>query len=60
MEGLHLAIAITDREKADSVVEAFAESNVFTTDIVLGTGTAPTEILDYLYLPHSQMYRRIF
>lgn len=54
MEGLHLAIAITDREKADNVVETFGESNVFTTDIVLGTGTAPTEILDYLYLSPNE------
>lgn len=50
MERLHLAIAITGRQNTEKVIETFRESNVFTTDIVLGMGTAPTEILDYLYL----------
>ena len=39
MESLHLAIAIADRENTEKVIETFRESNVFTTDIVLGTGT---------------------
>ena len=46
MEGLHLVIAIADRHNAERVIGAFRESNVFTTDIVLGTVTAPTEMLD--------------
>lgn len=54
MESLHMVIAIADRENAEKVIEAFRESNVFTTDIVLGTGTAPTEILDYLYLSPNE------
>ena len=54
MESLHLAIAIADRENTEKVIETFRESNVFTTDIVLGTGTAPTEILDYLYLSPNE------
>ena len=54
MEGLHLVIAIADRHNAERVIGAFRESNVFTTDIVLGTGTAPTETLDYLYLSPSE------
>ena len=54
MESLHLAIAIADRENTEKVIETFREGNVFTTDIVLGTGTAPTEILDYLYLSPNE------
>ena len=54
MESLHLVIAIADRENTERVIETFRESNVFTTDIVLGTGTAPTEILDYLYLSPNE------
>ena len=54
MESLHLVIAIADRQNAEKVIETFRESNVFTTDIVLGTGTAPTEILDYLYLSPNE------
>ncbi len=54
MEGLHLVIAISDREKTERVIEIFRESNVFTTDVTLGTGTAPTEILDYLYLSPNE------
>lgn len=54
MEGLHLVIAISDREKAERVIEIFRESNVFTTDVTLGTGTAPIEILDYLYLSPNE------
>lgn len=54
MESLHLVIAIADRQNAEKVIETFRESNVFTTDIVLGMGTAPTEILDYLYLSPNE------
>lgn len=54
MESLHMVIAIADRENTEKVIETFRESNVFTTDIVLGTGTAPTEILDYLYLSPNE------
>lgn len=54
MEGLHLVIAITDRERAPDVIKIFQENNVFTTDISLGEGTAPPDILDYLYLSPSQ------
>ena len=50
MESLYLVIAIADRRNTEKVIETFRESNVFTTDIVLAAGTAPTEILDYLYL----------
>ena len=42
MESLHLVIAITDRQNTEKVIEIFRESNVFTTDILLGMGTAPT------------------
>ena len=54
MESLHLVIAIADRQNAEKVIETFRESNVFATDIVLGMGTAPTEILDYLYLSPNE------
>lgn len=50
MDGLNLTIAITDRERTETAIKIFQENNVFTTDIVLGQGTAPGEILDYLYL----------
>ena len=54
MEGLQLVMAITDRDKTETVIEIFRECNVFTTDVVLGTGTAPTEILNYLYLSPNE------
>lgn len=54
MEGLQLVMAITDRDKTETVIGIFRECNVFTTDVVLGTGTAPTEILDYLYLSPNE------
>ena len=54
MEGLHLVIAITDRDRDSEVIKIFQENNVFTTDIALGEGTAPAEILDYLYLNPSE------
>ncbi len=50
MDGLNLVINITDRERTEAAINLFQENNVFTTDIVLGQGTAPGEILDYLYL----------
>ena len=54
MEGLHLIITITDRERAKSVTELFRDNNVFTSYIAMGEGTAPPEILDYLYLSPSE------
>ena len=54
MNGLHLVMAITDRERANKTAALFEENNVFATDVVLGEGTAPPEILDYLYLNPSQ------
>ena len=54
MEGLQLVMAIADRDKTETVIEIFQECNVFTTDVVLGTGTAPLEILDYLYLSPNE------
>ena len=50
MEGLHLVTAVTDRHRAEKVIRIFNENNVFTTDVVLGNGTASSEVLDYLYL----------
>ena len=54
MEYLHLVIAVTDRDRSERVIDLFQENNVFTTDVVLGQGTAPSEILDYLYLSPSE------
>jgi len=54
MEGLHLVITITDRERDDEVTKIFQENNVFSTGIALGEGTAPAEVLDYLYLHPSE------
>ena len=54
MEGLQLVMAITDRDKTETVIGIFRECNVFTTDVVLGTGTAPMEVLDYLYLSPNE------
>lgn len=54
MDGLNMVIAITDREKTEAAINLFQENNVFTTDIVLGQGTASGEILDYLFLSPSE------
>ncbi len=54
MEGLHLIIAITDRERDEDVSKIFEEHNMFSTGVSLGEGTAPPDILDYLYLSPSQ------
>ena len=54
MDGLNMVIAITDREKTETAINLFQENNVFTTDIVLGQGTASGEILDYLFLSPSE------
>ncbi len=54
MEGLHLVMAITDREKSEKVVALFDENNVATTYALMGEGTAPPEVLDYLYLSPSE------
>jgi len=54
MDGLNMVITITDRERTETAINLFRENNVFTTDIVLGQGTASREILDYLYLNPSE------
>lgn len=54
MESLHLVIAITDRYKAERVISFFKENNVFTTDVVLGTGTARNDATQYFYLNPSE------
>lgn len=54
MDGLNLVITITDRDKTETAIKLFQECNVFTTDIVLGQGTAPREILEYLYLSPAE------
>jgi nitrogen regulatory protein PII len=54
MEGLHLVMAITDREKSDKIVSLFDDNNVATTYALMGEGTAPPEVLDYLYLSPSE------
>lgn len=54
MDKLHLVMAIADRERAEQFIGLFRENNVFTTDVALGEGTAPREILDYLYLSPSE------
>lgn len=54
MDGLNMVIVITDRERTETAIDLFRENNVFTTDIVLGQGTASREILDYLYLSPSE------
>lgn len=54
MEGLHLVMAITDRDRSDKVVAIFDENNVATTYALMGEGTAPPEVLDYLYLSPSE------
>lgn len=54
MDGLNMVISITDRERTETAINLFRENNVFTTDIVLGQGTASRETLDYLYLNPSE------
>ena len=54
MDGLNLVITITDRDRTETAIKLFQECNVFTTDIVLGQGTAPREILEYLYLSPAE------
>ena len=54
MDGLNMVITITDRERTETAINLFRENNVFTTDIVLGQGTASREMLDYLYLIPSE------
>lgn len=54
MDGLNMVITITDRERTETAINLFRENNVFTTDIVLGQGTASRETLDYLYLNPSE------
>ena len=54
MDGLNMVITITDRERTETAINLFRENNVFTTDIVLGQGTASREMLDYLYLNPSE------
>lgn len=54
MERLYLVIAITDRQRGKKALALFEENNVVTTYIAMGEGTAPPEILDYLYLSPSE------
>ena len=54
MEGLNMVIVITDREKTETAINLFRENNVFTTDIVLGQGTATGEILEHMLLSPSE------
>ena len=54
MEGLHLVTAVTDRHRTERVIRIFKENNVFTTDVALGSGTASSEVLEYLYLTPSE------
>lgn len=54
MDGLNMVITVTDRERTETAINLFQENNVFTTDIVLGQGTASREMLDYLYLNPSE------
>ncbi|MDD6881160.1 MAG: P-II family nitrogen regulator [Firmicutes bacterium] len=54
MERLYLVIAITDRQRGKKALALFEENNVVTTYTAMGEGTAPPEILDYLYLSPSE------
>ena len=54
MDGVNMVITVTDRERTETAINLFRENNVFTTDIVLGQGTASREMLDYLYLNPSE------
>lgn len=54
MNGLYLVVAVTDRDRSEQVIQLFQENNVFAVDVALGEGTAPPEVLDYLYLNPSQ------
>ena len=56
MDGLNLVINITDRDKSETAIRLFQENGVFTTDVALGQGTAPREILEYLYLSPASYY----
>lgn len=54
MDVLNMVIAITDRERTETTINLFRENNVFTTDIVLGQGTATGEILEHMLLSPSE------
>ena len=54
MDGLNMVMVVTDRDRTEAAINIFRENNVFTTDIVRGNGTAPGEILDYLYISPSE------
>lgn len=54
MEGLYLVMAITDRERDEQFISLFLENNVPVLDVALGEGTAPPEVLDFLYLNPGQ------
>ena len=54
MEGLHLVITITDRDNAERAISILGECNVYTSYVAMGEGTAPPEVLDYLYLHPSE------
>lgn len=54
MDGLNMVMTIVDRDRIEPVIGLFRENNVFTTDVVLGQGTASREILEYLYLSTAE------
>ncbi len=54
MESLYLVMAVTDRERDEQFITLFQENNVSLLHVALGEGTAPPEVLDYLYLNPSQ------
>ena len=54
MEGLQLVITITERDNSEKAISILKECNVFTSYVAMGEGTAPPEVLDYLYLHPSE------
>lgn len=51
---IKLFITIIDRGKGEKVVEMFKENNIVYNLIMLGNGTAKSEILDYLGIGETQ------
>lgn len=47
-KGLRLVITIVDRKKGKKVIQIFERLGCKTHQTLLGTGTAPTEIFEYL------------
>lgn len=48
LKGLRLIITIVDRKKGKKVVKLFESLGCMSSSTLLGIGTAPAEILDYL------------